>query len=144
MSKRNLEVVRAMWEPFKGLDATTIDWDAEEVRESIALPFSPDVELSWSTRWAGKREYRGRDGVIRAYREWVEPFSEYYAEPLDFIEVGEDFVVVPTRQWGVGEASGVPVETEVTHVFEFRDGQIARLDEYETVEEALKAAGKRE
>ena len=24
--------------------------------------------------------------VIQAFREWVEPFSEYYVEPLDFIE----------------------------------------------------------
>jgi ketosteroid isomerase-like protein len=143
VSNQNVEIVRAMWEPFEGLDATTIDWDDEAVRETIGQPFSPDVELRWSARWAGKREYRGRDGVIQAYKEWVEPFSEYHAEALDFIEVGEDFVVVPTRQWGVGEASGAPVETEVTHVFEFRDRQIVRLDEYETVEEALTAAGQR-
>lgn len=144
MSDRNAEIVRAMWEPFKGLDATAIDWEDEAVRETIGRPFSPDVELRWSARWAGKREYRGRDGVIQAYKEWVEQFSEYHTEPLDYIEVGDEFVVVPTRQWGVGEASGALVETEVTHVFEFRDGLISRLDEYETVEEAMEAAGRRE
>jgi hypothetical protein len=26
MSQENVEIVRAMWEPFKGLDATAIDW----------------------------------------------------------------------------------------------------------------------
>jgi ketosteroid isomerase-like protein len=144
MPERNVEVVRSMWEPFKGIDATTIDWEDEAVREIIGQPFSPDVVLTWSARWAGKREYRGRDGVIQAYKEWVDPFSEYFTEPLDFIEVGDEFVVVPTRQWGVGEASRVPVETEVTHVFEFREGQIVRLDEYETVEEGLEAAGRGE
>jgi hypothetical protein len=40
--------------------------------------------------------YQGREGVIQAFREWLEPFSEYYIEPLDFIEVG-DRVVVPHR-----------------------------------------------
>lgn len=68
MSDRNAEIVRAMWEPFKGLDATAIDWEDEAVRETIGRPFSPDVELRWSARWAGKREYRGRDGVIQAYK----------------------------------------------------------------------------
>jgi hypothetical protein len=33
------------------------------------------------------------------------------------------------------------VELEVTHVYEIRDGQIARVDEHDTVEEALEAAG---
>jgi ketosteroid isomerase-like protein len=81
--------------------------------------------------------------VIRAFREWVEPFSEYYVEPLDFIGVG-DRVVIPQRQWGVGSTSGIPVEIEVTHVYEFRDGQIIRVDEYDTHDEALAAVGLRE
>ena len=81
--------------------------------------------------------------MIQAFREWVDPFSEYYAEPLDFIEAG-DRVVVPLRQWGTGSSSGIPVEVEVTWVYEIRDNQMARLDEYDTLEEALKAAGLRE
>jgi SnoaL-like polyketide cyclase. len=140
MSQENVEVVRSLWEPFKGLDVTAIDWNAEAIREMIGPPFSPEVELRWSATWAGEREYGGRDGVIQAFKEWVEPFSEYHAEPLDYIEVG-DHVVVPTRQWGVGGASGAPVEIEVTHVFEFRGHQIVRLDEYDTLKEALEAAG---
>jgi ketosteroid isomerase-like protein len=81
--------------------------------------------------------YRGREGVIQAFREWVEPFSEYYTEPLDYIDVG-DRVVIPQRQ---RRTSGIPVEIEVTHVYEFRNGHIARVDEYDTLEEALDAAG---
>ena len=87
--------------------------------------------------------YRGRDGVIQAFREWVEPFSEYYAEPLDFIEVG-DRVVIPQRQWGVGSTSGIRVEIEVTYVYEVRDNLIARVDEYDTLDAALEAAGLKE
>jgi ketosteroid isomerase-like protein len=140
VSEGNAEILRAMWEPFKGIDATKIDWDAEEIRGLVERGYSPDVELTWSANWAGKRAYQGRDGVIQAFREWVEPFSEYYVEALEYIEVGAK-VVVPTRQWGVGRASGAPVETEVTHVYEFRGDQVARLDEYQTMAEAMEAAG---
>ena len=84
--------------------------------------------------------HQGREGAIHAIREWVEPFSEHYIEPLDFIEQ-EDRVIIPQRQWGIGSTSGVPVEIEVTHVYEVRDGQIVRVDEYDTLEEALEAAG---
>jgi ketosteroid isomerase-like protein len=139
MSQEHVEIVRAMWEPFKGIDGAAIDWDAEEIRELIGRPFSPEVELTWSASWAGEREFRGRDGVVKAFKEWVEPFSEYHAELLDYIEVG-DHVVTPTRQWGVGKASGAPVEIEVAHVYVFDGDEIARLDEYETLEQALEAA----
>ena len=76
--------------------------------------------------------------MIQAFKKWMEPFSEYHAEAQDFIDVG-DHVAVPNRQWGIGRESGAPVEIEVTHVYEFDDGLIVRLDEYDTKEQALEA-----
>jgi ketosteroid isomerase-like protein len=141
VSAEYVQIVRTMWEGFKGLDAAQVDWHNEAVRELLEKPFAPDAELRWSTTGPENTVYRGRDGVVQAMREWVEPFSEYYAEALDYIDLG-DHVVVPTRQRGVGRESQVPVEIEVTHVFIFRDdGLIARLDEYDTLEEGLEAAG---
>jgi ketosteroid isomerase-like protein len=142
MSAENIAIARSLWAPFQGLDATAIDWDDESVREALGAPFSPDVELRWSSTGPDREVYRGPDGVIQAYREWVEPFSEYRVEALDFIDAG-DHVVIPTRQWGVGAASQVPVEIEVTDVYLFRDGLIARVDEYDTLDEALKAVEQR-
>jgi ketosteroid isomerase-like protein len=138
MSQENVEVVRAMWESFKGVDATTIDWD--EAIGELTGPISPDIELRWSTTTPETRVYRGRDGLAEAFRDWVDAFGEYRMEPLDYIDAG-DRVVVPMRHWGVGATSKAPVEIEVTHVYEFRNGQIARVDEYDTLEEALEAAG---
>ncbi len=140
MSQENVEVVRGLWELFKGVNLTAVDWDGEAIWEMAERSWSPEVELRWSRRGPDARAYRGREGVIQAFREWLELFSEYYAEPLDFIEVG-DRVVVPNRQWGIGSTSGVPVEVAVTWVYEIRDNQMARLDEYDTLEEALEAVG---
>ena len=70
----------------------------------------------------------------------MEPFSEYHSEPLDYVGVG-DSVVVPTRQWGIGRASGASVEMEVTFVFEFRDHMITRVDEYDTLKRPSKPWG---
>ena len=143
MSQENVEMVRGLWEPFKGADYTAIDWDDEAIREMTERFFSSEVELRWSRSGPEARVYQGRDGVIQAFREWLEPFSEYYIEPLDFIEQ-EDRVIIPQRQWGIGSTSGVSVEIEVTHVYEVRDNLVARVDEYDTLEEALGAAGLRE
>ena len=140
MSQENVEMVRALLEPFKGVDCTTIDWGDEAIRQMTERFWSTEIELRWTSSGPEARVYRGRDGVIRAFREWSEAFSEYYVEPLDFIEAG-DRVVVPNRQWGIGAASSIPVEIEVTWVYEILDNRIARLDEYDTLEEALEAAG---
>ena len=110
MSKANVEMVRALWEPFKGVDCTAINWDDEAIGAMTERFWSPDIELRWSRGNPEARVYQGRDGVIQAFREWVEPFSEYYVEPLDFIEQ-EGRVIVPQRQWGIGGTSGIALAT---------------------------------
>jgi ketosteroid isomerase-like protein len=138
MSQENVEMVRGLWEPFTRVDCTAIDWHDEAIRAMAERFWSPEIELQWSRTGPETRAYRGRDGVIEAFREWVAPFSEYYVEPLDFIEQ-EGRVIVPMRQWGIGTTSGVPVEIEVTWVYEVRDNQVSRVDEYDTLEEAVAA-----
>ena len=133
-------MVRGMWEPFKEVDLTAVDWDDEAIREMSERFWSPEVELRWSRSGPEARVYQGRDGVIQAFREWVEPFREYYIEPLDFIEQ-EDRVIIPQRHRGIGSTSGVSVEDEFTHVYEVRDHMITRVDEYDTLDEALEAVG---
>jgi ketosteroid isomerase-like protein len=140
MSQENVEMVRGLLEPFNGVDCTTIDWGDQAIREMTERFWSPEIELRWTRSGPEARVYRGRDGVIQAFREWSEAFSEYYIEPLDFIEAG-DRVVVPNRQWGIGGTSGIPVEIEVTWVYEVRDHMITRVDEYDTLKEAVEAAG---
>ena len=140
MSQENVDLVRGLWEPFKGVDLTTVDWDHEAIREISERFWSPDVELRWARSGPEARVYKGRDGVIQAFREWAEPFREYYIEALDFIGEG-DCVLIPQRHSGIGSTSGVSVEQEFTHVYEVRDHMITRVDEYDTLKEALEAAG---
>jgi hypothetical protein len=45
MSQENVKLVRGLWEPFKGVDCTTIDWDDEAIREWTERSWSPEVEL---------------------------------------------------------------------------------------------------
>jgi ketosteroid isomerase-like protein len=128
-----------MWESVRGMNIAAIDWGSEASREMIGEHYSPDVELKHHATGLETRTYRGRDGAFQWLREWLEPFTEYYAEAVDYVEVG-DRVVVPTRQWGVGEASGARVELEITFVYEFREDQMIRITDYDTLDEALAAA----
>jgi ketosteroid isomerase-like protein len=143
MSKENVEIVRSVFEPFNGFNLAAIDWDVEAIREMLGRAYSPDIELTTlaSGLGSGVNEfYRGLDGLVRYLREWLEPFSEYYVENLDYVEAGE-CVLIPSRQWGIGAGSGARVELRLTTLFELRDGRIARVHQYDTLNEALEAAG---
>ena len=141
MSQQNVEVVRQLNEPFAGIDVAAIDWGADAIRESVEGLYSQDVEL-WTLESGIASgvdgHYRGADGVIQYLQDWLEPFSEYRIEWLDFIDDG-DFVLAPSRQWGVGAASGARAELEITWLYEFENGVIRRMFQYDTLDEARKA-----
>lgn len=145
MSQKNVEIVRSVLEPMDRIDGAAIDWQAETLREMLGAAYAPDIELrtlGWSGTGTGtglEERYQGLDGLVEYLRGWLEPFSEYHVETLDFIEDG-DRVLVPTHQWGVGSASGARVELDVTFAYELRDGKIARMTQYETLEEAREGA----
>jgi ketosteroid isomerase-like protein len=146
MSRENVEIVRSMLEPFKGIDVASIDFDDDGLREALGPAYSPDFELRTLDTGIGlgvDEVYRGVDGLLQYLRVWLDPFSEYQIEPLDYVESG-DCVLVPTRQWGTGSASGARVELKITFLYKLRDGQVTRLVQYDTLDEALEAAGVRE
>jgi len=143
VSQANVETMRSILGPLDCLNVAAVDWEAEAIREMVGRAYSPDVELTTLASGLGSgvgEFYRGSEGVARYLREWLEPFSEYYVENLDYIEAG-DCVLVPSHQWGVGEGSGARVEIELTTLYELRDGKIVRAHQYDTLQEALEAAG---
>jgi ketosteroid isomerase-like protein len=142
MSQQNLETVRSLLEPFAGINVAEVDWGAEAIRDAVRDLHTPDVRLRTLASGLGTgvdTDYQGLDGLVRYLKEWLEPFSEYRVENVEYIEVG-DCVLVPSRQWGVGDGSGARVEIELTTLYELRDGRIARIHQYDTLEEAREAA----
>jgi ketosteroid isomerase-like protein len=143
MSEENVEIVRAVFGPFDGVDVAGIDWDGEAIREILERWYSPDVELTTLESGIGSgpsRSYSGWDGQVRYLKEWFGPFSEYRTDILDYIDAG-DRVIVPVRASGIGSGSGIRVEIELVISHEVRGGRITRVDQYDTVEDALEAAG---
>ena len=143
MSQENVEIVRSVLGPLEGVNVGAIDGGVDGMREILGRAYSPEVELRTLASGIGTgvdELYRGLDGFVRYLREWLEPFSEYYVENLDYIDAG-DCVLVPSRQRGVGGESGVRVELEVTTLYELREGKIVRLHQYDTTKEASKPPG---
>jgi ketosteroid isomerase-like protein len=145
MPQENVELVRSLSQPFAGIDVTEVDWTADSIRDLLEPGLTADIELRTLTSGLASGVddvYQGIEGLIRYFQDWFDPFSEYRIEWVEYIESG-DAVLVPSRQWGVGGASGAPAELEITYLFEFRDGRIALIEQYETLRDAQAAATQR-
>src|SRR5436189_5204388 len=142
MSQEDVEMVRAATEAVKNpegiallargeLDFTFIDpeieWDATGARDLV--PDLADV-------------YWGHEGVRTYWRRWLEAWRDVEFDVEDYLDAGDEIVVLicNQRQWGryTGIASEVP---PYAMVYTFRDGKVVRFRVFPDPDKALKAVG---
>ena len=128
MSQENLEIVRRGFTAWSGGDATAL----------IQGLLDPDVVLH--VEQAGQGVYRGHEGAIRSLVDWTEDFDDFKVVPEEFLDNG-DYVVVRTRQTGIGKSSGAPMEGLFWFVFQMREGKAVRVHVLISEQAALEAAG---
>ena len=132
MSQENVELARRAYDAYRGGDL------AEALRN-----LDPNVE--WYTP-PGEREldldpvYRGPDGVATGIKAWADSWENYEANPVEFIDAGDQVVVV-LHQRGRGKGSGAVVERTHFHVITVRGGKGVRIREFRQRTDALEAAG---
>jgi ketosteroid isomerase-like protein len=133
MSQENVEAFREVIKAIneRGADAGLDLLDAEiEFRED---PKFPEAQV-----------YRGRDEVVRNFREFAASFDYYRFEIEDLRDAGGDKVMALLRERARGKASGLEVDRRSGWVVTFRDGRVLRFEIFLDPAEALEAVGLRE
>jgi ketosteroid isomerase-like protein len=125
MSRENVEVVRAV----------VRSWEADEIRLEY---FDPDVE--WIAARSGiEGAFRGHAGMLEFRADTVENFEKFELH-FELLELGERVLA-----WGTirvrGRDSGIEMDVPVGVIFDFRDGRIARWQDFGSKQQALAAAG---
>jgi uncharacterized protein len=107
------------------------DWDY------LPPMYAEDFEWGWS------QEFPGLAGVFHdtetpnpRLRTWLSPWEHWAVEVEGYVESGDD-VVVLTRYQGRGKGSGVEVDVEGAHVWQWRDGRAVRLEVFADRQTAL-------
>ena len=130
MSQENVETVRRAYEAFSraGLDG-------------LLEHFHPDAEYDITAAigpYAGM--YYGRPAIRNFLADYFESWEYVRMEPQDFIEVGEDHVVVLLRLQLRGKGSGIEVDARTVNVWTMSEGRAARMAVFNDKAEALEAA----
>jgi ketosteroid isomerase-like protein len=132
MSKENVEVVKSAYETWhlEGLEAFTEYWGEHARWRSIVG--APD----------DRGPIHGRAAVRVYIEDWVDTFAEFRVEVVELIDVDEETVVAALRYGGRTKQGDVELPgTPFAAIFVVRDGQIVGGGEYETLGQALEAAG---
>jgi ketosteroid isomerase-like protein len=140
VSEESLEFVRRFIGLFAGQDLVAVNNDTEAVAAMVEQ-LDPEVEIRWTGTIPDVETYRGHDGAVRAMEDWLESWEEFRMYPREFIDIGDDRVVVTFGQTGRGKGSGAEVEMPVTQIYTVRDGRLAGILEFATKAEAMEAAG---
>jgi ketosteroid isomerase-like protein len=133
MSQENVNIVREAFESFLGGD-----------QEKTAQLLDPEVEFHGTV--GGLQEGQiahGQSEIDQTFEsEDLEAWEERRLEPEEFIDAGDD-VVVLLHEYRRGKGSGVELETETAVVVAVSGGRVVRIQGYMDRGAALEAAGLR-
>src|SRR5687767_15894249 len=104
----NVEIVRASFEAY---DAGDLDALKELAHAELEVYDWPEA--------ADPRVYRGATAIEDAREEWSNAWESVRAEPIDFVEAGDQVFVV-MRTIGRGRGSSIDVEMDTFGVYTFR------------------------
>jgi ketosteroid isomerase-like protein len=131
MSEENVNAVRRLYASWERGDLHTPD------------PFDAEVEISriGSELPGINGDWRGLDGFRVAMLSYLDALADLRVEAQRIIDVGDDRVLVLSRQTARGKTSALPFDREFGDLFTFRDGKIVRYVSYWDRPDALRAAG---
>jgi ketosteroid isomerase-like protein len=129
MSGENVKSSREAWDRFL----------ADDMDGLLAL-LDPEVEVHDPPDLPGATVHHGHEGYLTQIDNFREAFREVSYEPLEFIDFGEQVVVV-IRAVGVGTGSGVEGEMIYAQLETWRTGKAVRVQYFLSRDAALEAAG---
>jgi ketosteroid isomerase-like protein len=130
-----VEIVRESFEAFGRGDFNTAFAAYDPVAEWRTADDEPD-----------SRTYGGIAELCGFVTQVADPWTDRFGQTIrfeDFIDCG-DWVVAPWSGRLHGHGSGIEIDVSETYAVLVRDGRIARVEEYRTVEQALAAVARPE
>ena len=129
MSQENMETLRGIY----------AGWEKGDFTGGLSI-FERNVTLVVDAATLDGGVFVGEEGVRRYMTRFLQAWKSLTVEAKAFRERG-DTVLVEVEQTGIGQDSGVPVDTTYFQLWTFRGEKVIRLETILSEAEALEAAG---
>jgi uncharacterized protein len=128
MTPSNVDLLRGIY----------AEWGRGNWRPNFDV-YHPRMVWGWSDEFPGLGGvYLDREDPNPRLRSWLSGWDCWRAEADDFLEFGDQVVVLATYH-GRGKGSGVEIRQQGAHVFQLRDGKVVRLEIFVTRERAIES-----
>jgi ketosteroid isomerase-like protein len=117
----NVTILKSGYEAFAKGDVATV----------LAL-FDPKVEWNEAehvTYWPGASLVGGQAVVAGVFARIPQDFDGFRIEVRRMVAFG-DTILVEARYRATAKATGQPLDAQVAHVWDFRDGKVVRFQQY--------------
>jgi ketosteroid isomerase-like protein len=141
MSRENVELARSA---FAGPAVDMLGLFGGGLPEGANLSLlADDVEIVFVGMEPGLVDgtYTGVAGLVEGWQDWLVAWSRYEATVEEFIDAGDD-VVVLARLRGETKHDGVVIEQAAAVVWTFRDGKAVKLAFHLDRRAALESVGR--
>ena len=135
MSEENVAFVRGLFEGAGDLDKQAL---LSILPEAVAQAFTEDAVWEEHPDRADQQVWRGHEGILASWMRWLDQWDEYTFEIGDVEDHG-DRVFVVGHEHARGQSSGAKVSATNYMVLTFRDGKIARYQEFYDEQQARAA-----
>ncbi|MDX6615859.1 MAG: hypothetical protein QOD60_950 [Solirubrobacterales bacterium] len=131
MSEENIELFSRAVEAFNQRDV-----------ETLVEITTPDFEfVPYLATLIETTTYWGHEGLKEYLADADSAWEEIHVRLDDVRDAGDGLIYSSGELYGRGRASGLEVRVPLAWVSEISDGNFTRIQSYQTVAEALKAAG---
>jgi ketosteroid isomerase-like protein len=137
VASRNVELARA---GFEALAETYRTGDVAPLQALFEEQIDPGFVLRGEGEVFTEGEWHGPEGLLDYVTSQMEAMAAMWIRPEDFIEVGDDTVVVPLSFGGRARHTEIDVVLSPTHVYTVRDGKVVMLRIFRERSEAFAAA----
>jgi ketosteroid isomerase-like protein len=131
VTREDLEQIRTLYDAMNRRDLALLREyaDANPDFEWQSAPDEPDTGVR-----------RGSERAVAYSRDLFDTFERLQTDVHEVIDLGPDAAIFMVRHRVRGAASGADVERAEAHLWTKRDGRVASLREFPTLQEAREAA----
>jgi len=138
MSQKNVEIVRRA---LAALNEAYKTGNLLPVAEEFCDPEIIFNNEALTTGYPEIGEWHGYEGMLQFAVGQAEAFEQMWIKPAEFIDAGDEKVLVALRLGGKARHTGIEVELSVLYVVTLRDGKVLCIGVFSERERALEAAG---
>jgi ketosteroid isomerase-like protein len=142
MSVENVELIKAVLPEESDLVEVVASDDPVGVFVGDASMVAPDLEVEFAGTQSGAPalHYRGLEGLVEGWRDWLTPWDSYRIRFEEFFDAGDKVLVYATVNARTAR-DGVTVEHKPAAVWTIRDRKTVAVCFFLERDEALKFAG---